>query len=195
MPAGDDNARGGEWVKAPGREIFAGEDTTRIIAEDLGLIDDGVRELIAGLGVANMKVLSFAFDGDPNNPYLPWNVKDNSAFYTGTHDNNTVVGLYESSDEYGRARLIKGANECLSYLEIYKKVTGKYSLAEAFSDIVYASRADLAIVPMHDVLSLGSGYRINAPGTMDNWRVRYRLRQLTDTAAGLMRRRAKRFER
>ncbi len=195
VPAGEPTARNGEWVTAPGREIFAGIESSNIIAEDLGLIDDGVVSLLNDTGYPNMKVLSFAFGGDFKNPYLPWNVKENCIYYTGTHDNDTVLGFLEKSDENFRNTISKQVSECLDYLEIYKSPSGKYALVDAFIDIVYASRANVAIIPMHDVLALDSSFRINEPSTIGNWSVRYRKRLLTSTAAEMLRRRVQRFER
>ncbi len=189
------NARIGEWLSAPGEEILRGIDRDRIIAEDLGTIDDGVVQLIKKTGLANMKVLSFAFGGDFKNPYLPWNVKENCVYYTGTHDNDTVVGLLENSDEEFKKIIQKQTEECLDYLEIYQKPTGKYSLCDAFINIVYASRANMVIVPMHDVLGFDSSFRINTPATTGNWTVRYRKRLFTKTAAELLARKVRRFER
>ena len=193
--AGSPDARGGEWVKAPGEKIFEGFDARNIIAEDLGVIDDGVISLLERTGFPNMKVLEFAFGGDFKNPYLPWNVRENCVYYTGTHDNDTVLGFLESADDNFRKTIEKQVADCLEYLEIYRTATGKYAVAEAFQDIVYASRADVAILPMHDVLFLGSEYRINCPGTVGNWTVRYRKRLFTETAAQLLRRKARRYER
>lgn len=195
VDAGAPNAIGGEWVKAFGFEILKDFIGGNVIVEDLGLIDDGVRELIAKLGFPNMKVLDFAFDGDFKNPYLPWNVPENCIYYTGTHDNATALSLIENTSGEHREVIKKFIKNSLDFLEIYKDVNGKYALCEAFADIVYASRANAAIVPMHDLLSLGNEYRINEPGTINNWTVRYRKRQFTQTLSELIKRKVKRFER
>lgn len=195
VPAGSETARFGEWYTAPGTKIFEGVDTSSIIAEDLGVIDEGVINLLNATGLPGMKVLDFAFGGDFKNPYLPWNVKENSIYYTGTHDNDTALGLIEKADENFKETIFKQVAECFEYLEIYRTVSGKYDLVDAFIDIVYASRANVAIVPMHDVLCFSSDYRINEPSTVGNWTVRYRRRLFTDTASNLLKRKAKRFER
>ena len=195
VDAGASTAKDGEWVKAPGEEILSGLDLSRIIAEDLGLIDDGVRKLLENTGLPNMKVLSFAFGDDFKNPYLPWNILENCVYYTGTHDNDTVIGLLNEVTPEFRAIIEKQVKESLDYLEIYKDVSGKYSLADAFKEIVYASRANVAILPMHDVLNLGADYRLHKPGTVGNWTVRYRKRLLTETVATILKRKVVRYER
>ena len=195
VDAAADTAREGEWLPSPGDEIFSGIDVKRVIAEDLGTIDDGVRELIKKTGVPNMKVLEFAFGGDKSNPYLPWNIGENCVYYTGTHDNDTVVGFLKSTDAEFLKAVYRETAECLDYLGIRKDVKGVYDLADAFTDIVYASRANVAIIPMHDILSLGSEFRINTPGTMGNWRVRYRKRLFTDVAAEMALRKVRRYNR
>lgn len=195
VDAGAQNARGGEWVKANGYEILKDFIGGNVIVEDLGLIDDGVRELIEKLGFPNMKVLDFAFDGDFKNPYLPWNVPENCVYYTGTHDNDTALALIENADAGRLETIKKQVKNSLDYLEIYKDANGKYALCEEFCDIVYASRANLAMVPMHDLLLLNNDYRINEPGTVNNWVVRYRRRLFTNTLAELLKRKVKRFER
>ena len=195
VPAGSENARYGEWYSAPGAKLFEGIDASAVIAEDLGIIDDGVVSLLQQTGFPGMKVLDFAFGGDFTNPYLPWNVKENCIYYTGTHDNQTAIGLLEGADEAYRAAINKQVAECFDYLEIYRSVSGKYDIVDGFIDIVYASRANVAIVPMHDVFAFSNDYRINEPGTVGNWTVRYRRRLFTETAASLLRRKTKRFER
>ncbi|MBP5308561.1 MAG: 4-alpha-glucanotransferase [Clostridia bacterium] len=189
------DARNGIWSEGPREKIFEGISSDRIIAEDLGLIDDGVIELLGKTGFPNMKVLQFAFGGGFDNPYLPWNVKENCIYYTGTHDNDTVIGFLDIADEDFRGIIEKRISECLEYLEVYKTVSGKYSYAESFIDIIYASRANVAVIPVHDALLLGGEYRINRPGTVGNWTVRYRKRLFTQTAARLLKRKVRRFER
>ena len=193
---GKPTARDGEWLKAPGREIFASfEHKDRIIAEDLGVIDDGVRDLIKTVGVPGMKVLSFAFDSGKDNPYLPWNVGENSVAYTGTHDNDTLVGHFKSLSKDAFERQKAMVKESLDYLKIFRPIGGIYPIAEAVLDIAYACDAKLTVVPLQDELLLGGEYRINAPGSTGCWRVRIKESVLTDTLCAAMKRRAKRFKR
>ncbi len=188
-------ARNGEWVNAPGREIFAAVGTEKILAEDLGMLDDGVKNFIRELGVPGMKVLSFAFDSGDDNLYLPWNVNENSVVYTGTHDNDTLVGHFKSLSKERLAHEKEMIKKSLDYLGIYRNVTGIYSLCEAVTDIAYACASSIAIVPLHDFLNLDGEYRINTPGVIGCWRVRLKESVLTDTLASLIKRKTKRFDR
>ncbi len=98
------DAKVGEWVDVPSEKLFTALhqkiDKNRIIAEDLGIIDDGVRELLKYTGYPGMKILSFAFNGDGANLYLPENIEENSVCYTGTHDNDTLIGLIDGASEW-----------------------------------------------------------------------------------------------
>ncbi len=190
-----DDARGGCWADGPRTKIFEGVDSSRIIAEDLGIIDDGVKSLLAECGFPGMKVLSFAFDGNPNNPYLPAKVPEKCIYYTGTHDNDTVLGLIESASPQSLSVIHAGVKKSLEYFGFYGDIKGKYALAEAFLDIVYASRADVAMTPAADLLCLPTAYRINRPGETGCWRVRFTKRMFTENIAVISKRRCRRFER
>lgn len=195
IPYGDLTAERGWWVSAPGRDIINAIGTENIIAEDLGMIDDGVKSLMRDTGVGGMKVLQFAFDGDDYNPYLPWNIGENSVVYTGTHDNNTTVGLLKSLDKNTLAKWKSMIKKSVDYLKIYKPISGIYSLNEAIIDICYGCNANICIVPVQDILALGEEYRINTPGTTGWWTVRIKESVFTDTLASSLKRRAKRFDR
>lgn len=193
---GKPDAREGQWLPAPGREIFSSfEHKDRIIAEDLGVIDDGVRDLIKTVGVPGMKVLSFAFDSGKDNPYLPMNVTENSVAYTGTHDNDTLIGHFKSLSKDSLERQKAMIKESLDYLRIYRPVNGVKALASAVLEIAYACRSNLTIVPLQDELLFDTEYRINKPGTTGCWTVRLKESVLTDTLASEMHRRAKRYDR
>ena len=193
--AGEPTARNGEWLCAPGKEIFDVVGTANVIAEDLGTLDDSFRWFMSQLGVPGMKVLSFAFNGSDYNPYLPWNIGENSVTYTGTHDNDTLVGYYKSLNKDALAHEKYMIKKSLDYLKIYKSVSGIYSVCDAVIDIAYASNSMLTIIPLHDLLSLGGEYRINTPGTTGCWTPRIKESVLTDTLAASIKRRTKRFGR
>jgi 4-alpha-glucanotransferase len=97
---GEETALNGKWVKVPSDDLFNAVhkkvSKSKVIAEDLGIIDDGVRDLLKKVGYPGMRILSFAFDGQPDNLYLPQSIEKNSICYTGTHDNDTLIGLLES---------------------------------------------------------------------------------------------------
>ena len=190
-----DTAKHGEWLPAFGREIFREIGTDRIIAEDLGVLDEGVYSLINDLGLPGMKVLSFAFDSDERNAYLPWNVTENSVIYTGTHDNDTLVGYFKSLDKAALERQKAMIKKSLEYLRIYKPLSGVRQITEAVVNIAYASESKIAIIPIQDHLCLGGEYRINFPGKVGCWKMRIKESVLTDNLATAVKRLGKRYGR
>jgi 4-alpha-glucanotransferase len=166
IPAGAASAREGHWAPAPGAELLgalqAELGALPLVAEDLGTITPEVRALRDRFGLPGMLVLQFAFDGSPDNPYLPANHSQNAVVYTGTHDNDTTLGWYRNLDAYTRsmvdARLASAPND----------------MPGALIRATFASPAQLAILPMQDLLGLGSDSRMNTPGTPGgNWRWRF----------------------
>ncbi len=186
VPQGETTAMNGRWVEAPGHELFQTLKqelgTLPIIAEDLGVITPEVEELRDQFGFPGMKILQFAFGSGADNPYLPFNFSRNCIAYTGTHDNNTTVGWFESLQPWDREGL-----------EAY---LGHFSPDGVHWDLIrlaLSSVAVAAIFPLQDVLGIGEEGRMNTPGQpCDNWGWRYpeeaithdlsdRLRQLTIT--------------
>ena len=166
IPAEEESAVNGRWVKALGHELFErlhqrlGE--LHLIAEDLGIITDEVEALRRKFRLPGMKVLQFAFSGDPNNPYLPFNHGRDSVVYTGTHDNDTSLGWYESLDRAGRG-----------YVDEYLGHSSE-AMPRPLVRCALASRAYLAILPLQDILGLGGEHRMNVPGTtLGNWTWRF----------------------
>uniref|UniRef100_F4C343 4-alpha-glucanotransferase n=1 Tax=Sphingobacterium sp. (strain 21) TaxID=743722 RepID=F4C343_SPHS2 len=169
VPASKENAVEGTWKIGPREKLFKlvkeKLGAVALIAEDLGDISPGVYELRDRLGLPGMRVLQFAFGEDaPYSLHIPHQYSINSVVYTGTHDNNTVVGWYqEELDRAGKDRLqyyqghkVKGAN-----------------IHEEMIRMAYASVAKLAIIPMQDVLGLGKEARMNTPATTGiNWKWR-----------------------
>ncbi len=162
----------GEWRKAPGaallETVHAELGDLPLVAEDLGLITPEVTMLLQQFDLPGMKVLQFAFDGMPDNPYLPENFGPDSVIYTGTHDNDTTLGWFRgiSPEEKGRlaARVDLSAG------------TMPWPLIQ----MAIESRARLAIAPIQDLLSLGSEARFNTPGTMEgNWKWRMETGDIT----------------
>lgn len=174
IPFGAETAENGEWKDGPKEKLFEGFDSSAIIAEDLGNIDDGVRELLKKTGFSGMKVLLFAFDGNPDNPFLPENIGENSVCYTGTHDNDTVWGYVESlsAEEFilFRSRVAAALEEQGILVSIGKK--GE-NLPEAFIRLAMSTKSRIAVVPVQDVLGLGNVARMNYPGIASgNWKFR-----------------------
>lgn len=183
---GAENAREGEWIDVPHDELFDAihkkVDSSRIIAEDLGIIDDGVRELLKEVGYPGMKILSFAFNGEAGNLYLPENITENSVCYTGTHDNDTLRGLIENASEWDKNNIFNGVKNSLEKAELDLEVSSDNSLLKAIIELGFHCRANLFIMPWQDVIGAGSDYRINAPGTVseNNWSIRFEEKDFSD---------------
>ena len=162
VPATEKTAVNGRWVAGPGTALFEAVRTAlghvSIVAEDLGLISADVEALRVALGVPGMAVLQFAWGGDAANLYLPHNLTRDLLVYTGTHDNDTTVGWWTSADEQIRR-----------HVQQYLGTSGA-DIAWDFIRAALASHADTAILPMQDVLRLGTHTRMNLPGrVLGNW--------------------------
>ncbi len=162
FPADAATAIDGHWETGPGmallHAIHQALGPLPLVAEDLGFITPAVDSLRSAAGYPGMRVLQFAFDGDPANLHLPENCPSNTALYSGTHDNDTLVGWLESLPAAAR--------------ETVQAYAGKAStpLHEALIERVLASPAALAVLPLQDLLGLNSQARMNIPGTeSDNW--------------------------
>lgn len=175
IPAGAETAAGGKWEKGPGLDFFKtlkerlGD--VKIIAEDLGFLTESVRELQKEIGYPGMKILEFAFGVWDDSAYLPHKYEDNCVVYTGTHDNDTVIGWYKEMSEEDRNFL----NHYLEHSTIVR--TGEVHLD--LISLALESRGDTVIIPLQDYMGLGSEARINTPSTVgDNWEWRVRKEQL-----------------
>lgn len=198
---GAENAIRGEWVQVPSDEFFSAlhnrVDKQRIIAEDLGIIDDGVRELLSRVGYPGMKILSFAFNGEDGNLYLPERIEENSVCYTGTHDNDTLIGLMTGASEWDYGNLVRGVQKSLKAMNVCGSTDSFSSIAQAITELGFASKAKLFILPMHDVLHFATDYRINEPGTVkeQNWAIRYSEDDFSVGVAGKLKNLAERYRR
>ena len=163
VPAGARDARGGQWLPTPGRELLerlrAECGALPIVAEDLGLITAEVTALRKEFALPGMRVLQFAFDGSPDNPHLPARIATDCVVYTGTHDNDTTLGWYLGLDEHTR-----------NYVDRTFGVT-RESMPEAMARAALTTAGQLAVIPAQDLLGLGSEARLNTPGTHSarNW--------------------------
>jgi 4-alpha-glucanotransferase len=168
VPMGAPNARNGQWVPGPGSDFFTAAKrelgALPFIAEDLGLITPDVIALRDSQNLPGMRVLQFGFDGNPENPHLPRNYVHNTVVYTGTHDNNTTRGWFETLPEQQRQAL-------WAYL---RRAPGESrEAAPELMRLAWSSPAALAIAPVQDLLNLGSSARMNVPGQAGgNWRWR-----------------------
>ena len=188
IPAAAPTAREGRWRPGAGDALLTALGDALgalpLVAEDLGIITDSVRELRDRFGLPGMAVLQFAFDGSLDNPHLPAQHVTNSVVYTGTHDNDTTLGWFEQLDPFAR--------------ELVRERLGVASLEmpETLIEAAYGSRAQLAVVPMQDLLALGSEARMNTPGVAGgNWSWRFDWSWLPATLAERCRARAARHDR
>lgn len=176
IPAHEETAMNGRWVKAPGDELFDALhevfDPLPLVAEDLGIITIEVDALRQKYNLPGMKILQFAFGGDASNPYLPHNQTIDSVVYTGTHDNDTSLGWYQALPQAVQQHV-------QSYLGMPQEAMPWPMIRSTL-----ASVARLTILPMQDLLELGSEHRMNTPGTSEgNWRWRFEWSQLDDELA------------
>ncbi len=182
IPYGQKNARKGKWMKGPGMKLFAAlkedyDGPLPIIAEDLGFLTPAVRRLLQKSGFPGMKVLQFAFNPDEESPYLPHNFNGHCVVYTGTHDNDTVLGWVRTADtaDVTNARQYMHVDDCEGF-------------NWAMMRTALMSVADICILMMPDILGLGSEGRINTPSTLGgNWQWRIGEGCINDWLADIVR--------
>jgi 4-alpha-glucanotransferase len=192
VPAAEPTAIKGRWAKGPGADLF---ETLRrrlgsmpIIAEDLGLITPEVVELMQQYGFPGMAVLQFAFDNDADDKFLPHNFHRNLVAYSGTHDNDTVHGWYQSDLSTQDAQQVEQARRfCRDYLNV--STGNEHDLHWRFIRALAMSVADSVVFPLQDVLGLGTEARMNVPGeATGNWSWRFEPDVLTDVVSETLRR-------
>ena len=174
IPAEEKTARNGKWVKGPGMDLIKALKSVcgdkLLIAEDLGDITPEVIKLVKDSGFPGMKILQFGFLGDENSPHLPHNYEENAVAYTGTHDNNTLLGYIWELDPQTRRRFF---DYCGFEGDDWDKSR------DAILKTLLASRARLVVFPLQDLLFYGKDTRINVPGKAeDNWSYRVTAEQV-----------------
>ena len=174
VPRGEKTAKNGKWIKGPGMDfvkaIKQAADGKLIIAEDLGDITPEVHKLVSDSGFPGMRVLQFGFFGDTSSPHIPHNYINNSICYTGTHDNNTLLGYIWDLDENTRKNVL----EYFGYSD--QNWDGCY---DTILRGMLASHGGLVIFPVQDLLLYGNDTRINIPGKSEgNWTFRITREQL-----------------
>jgi 4-alpha-glucanotransferase len=183
VPMGAPSARLGQWVPGPGSDFFLAAKKELghlpLIAEDLGLITPDVIQLRDSQSLPGMRVIQFAFDGNPQNPHLPQNYVSNTVAYTATHDNNTTRGWFEALTDQQKEAV-------WAYL---RRAPGESrEAAPDLMRLVWSSPAALAIAPLQDLLNLGASARMNTPGQASgNWRWRITDDMLSPAAFGQLR--------
>ena len=178
IPYGATTAVDGHWEKGPGISLFNRVEEAlgrrEVIAEDLGYVTDSVRELVGKSGFPGMKVLEFAFDSRDSgcaNDYLPHNYGENCVAYTGTHDNETICGWFDSITKEEQEMAREYLCDCR---------TPKKELNWSFISLIMRSTARTCIIPMQDYLGYGNECRMNKPSTVGmNWKWRLKKGELT----------------
>jgi len=169
IPASEETAVIGEWKPGPGIDLFRklkqNLGDLPIIAEDLGLITPEVEKLLQQMGYPGIRVLQFAFEETPDpskHKYLPHNYIQNSIVYTGTHDNQTTKSWFDGLSEKKRDMLIDYVNSC------------EGDIVGILIRLIWGSVANMAVIPLQDLLRLGDEARMNVPGTIsNNWEWRF----------------------
>jgi 4-alpha-glucanotransferase len=194
VPGGDKTAENGKWVKAPGRELFTALQQALgplpVLAENLGVITAEVEGLRTSFDLPGMAILQFAFGADPQAPYFkPHNYTHDRVAYTGTHDNDTVMGWWNRRE----ATATESAEDIAEQHENARRYLrtdceGGEEVNWAFIRALMASVASAVVFPMQDVLGLGTEARMNYPGTASgNWRWRMRNGQMREVDAARLR--------
>jgi 4-alpha-glucanotransferase len=177
IPANEATAVIGKWIKGPGQAFFDAMESSLgelpLIAEDLGLITPEVVALRDRFEFPGMKILQFAFGGERNSQFLPHTFDKNCVVYTGTHDNDTIIGWYEETNEVERAHV-------LNYMNIQTSENITWDMIR----LAFSSVANSAVAMLQDMMNLGTEARMNFPGKPSgNWQWRYTSEMLTDDIA------------
>lgn len=192
VPAGATTAAGGRWVQGPGAELFQTlQDALKelpFVAENLGVITPGVEKLRQQFGFPGMSLLQFAFGNDPQGPsFRPHNYSRELVAYTGGHDNDTTVGWWTSAGVGESTRTSEDIRKERDFTRAYLGFQDE-PVNWVFIRAVMASVASVAIIPLQDVLGLGSEARMNLPGTLSgNWKWRFRANALTEEMSARLR--------
>lgn len=181
IPFGDKTAKNGEWRKGPGLELFTTMEEKlgrlNIIVEDLGFLTESVYKLVKDSGFPGMKLIQFAFDSREDGDYLPHNYQSHCVVYTGTHDNDTILGWMKTAPKDS----VKFARD---YLRLTKEEGYNWGMMKG----AWSSVGDLTVVTMQDVLGLGSEGRMNTPSTLGcNWKWRMKKDAISSKLAGKIR--------
>ncbi len=174
IPADSQSAKAGCWVKGPGMKLFSKVKefypNANILAEDLGVLDDDVYKLIQDTGYPGMRVMQFAF-APYNEPHLPHNYSENVAAYTGTHDNNTILGYFYEAPEWERDYALRYIG--LTEKDVWTIGGSGAPLVRSVARCLWQSKASLTIIPYQDVAGWGRDTRFNRPGVAKgNWNIR-----------------------
>lgn len=176
IPVGEKTARNGSWCDGPKESLFADKLHLNIVAEDLGVMDDGVRRLMRNVGYPGMKILEFAFDGYPDNEHKPTNyADDNCVCYTGTHDNMPLRQYIDDLSADGLRVYIEDLKRQCAAVGLEPQTGNSVQLCQSVVELAFRSKAHVVIIPLWDLLALGEEARINLPSTVSdkNWSWRF----------------------
>ena len=193
VPGGESTAMNGKWVKGPGEAFLTALQNAfgrlPIVAENLGVITPPVEKLRHQFGLPGMSLLQFAFGNDPQGPsFRPHNYSHDLVSYTGGHDNDTTVGWWNSSVGADSTRTLEDVEKEHAFARAYLNFHDDSEINWVMIRAVIASVADTAIVPLQDVLGLGTEARMNLPGRVsNNWKWRYRPGALTKDLSARLR--------
>lgn len=200
VPGGENTAQNGKWMKGPGAKLFAAVEAKLgqlpILAENLGVITPAVEAIRDRFGFPGMAILQFAFGNDLQGPsFRPHNYPRNVVAYSGTHDNDTVVGWWTSKPGQGSIRSEEDIREEREFARRYLNLDSE-EINWVFIRTLMASVADTVIFPIQDILGAGSEARMNVPGTATgNWRWRFRGETLNEEMAERLRSMATLYDR
>lgn len=175
IPIGDTTAKNGKWLPAPGAELFKGMENLNIVAEDLGVIDEGVIQMLEKIGYPGMRVAEFSFDGNVDNPHKTSNMTENCIAYTGTHDNQPLKAFLQELTLHEGKNFIKDLKKECKILKVKFNNSTIEETCETVIKTVFASKASACILPMQDVLLFGAESRMNFPSSLStsNWTFRF----------------------
>ena len=187
IPAEEETAIKGEWIKSPGEKLFEtvlgalDSDDLPLIAEDLGVITDEVTALRKKFNLPGMKILVFAFSSGADNEFLPHHYESDTVVYTGTHDNETTVGWFFRTDTSGTTEDPAQLHSERNFARLYAKILVDQEVHWDLIRLAFSSVADIALLPLQDVIGLGNEARMNLPSRLGgNWMWRYQDHQITD---------------
>lgn len=185
ISASETTARYGKWVDGPKFDLFKDKLNLKIIAEDLGFIDEGVKSLLKSTNYPGMKILEFALDGDSTNEHKPSNCSNNYVIYTGTHDNMPFYQYLLDLNPYSLDIAINDIEKECNLLNVKVRKSNLKELTKTVVELAFASKPNMCIIPMQDLLCQDGESRMNLPSTVstNNWSYRISKRQLNVSLA------------
>lgn len=197
VPPADLTARNGKWADGPKAKLFEDMADKNIVAEDLGVLDEGVYRLMKEVGYPGMKILEFAFDGNKDNEHKPALYTNNFVCYTGTHDNMPLLQYFVDLKEKEKEVFISDLKSQCRQLGVTPDVTSPKSVADTVVELAFASAVDTVIIPVQDLLGLDGQSRMNLPSTVspDNWSFRLKKGELDAKLSARLARLCKKYNR